>query len=319
MHELFNRQERLAGDLATYNRYPKTKMRILVTGGSGLIGTNLVKFLRVGGHEVVTLVRKGRRLENTVAWNPETGEVHNGDLEGFNAVIHLAGPNIAAKRWTPSRKKELFQCRCRDTWLLAHALARVKAPPAVFISASAVGFYGDRGDTVLTEASEQGEGFLADLCQHWERASEVLETRGTRVVHARLGSVITPAGGMLKRLLPLFRFGLGAVLGKGDQWISWIGIDDAVDAFYHLLMTPELKGAVNLTSPQSVRNRDFGRALAKACRRPYFLRLPAPLLHLVLGEMSDELLLASARAVPEKLLKTGFVFRTPELSTAFTI
>lgn len=310
------RQARLAGDLAAYARYPRTKMRILVSGASGLLGTNLVSFLRAGGHEVARLVRRPSRAPDAILWNPENGTVSPEALEGFNAIIHLAGTNIAGKRWSSSRKKELFQSRCRDTWLLAHALSHLKTPPAVFISASAVGFYGDRGESELSEESEAGKGFLADLCQHWERTSEVLEECGARVVHTRLGAVIAPEGGMLQRLLPLFRLGLGAVLGKGDQWMSWIAIDDAVDAFYHVLMTPLLRGAVNFTAPQSIRNREFGQSLAKACNRPFFLRLPAPLLRVALGEMADELLLASARALPNKLTKTGFVFRNPDLNSA---
>lgn len=320
IEKVFNwRHARLAGDLAAYERYPKKKMRILLSGASGLLGSNLTNFLRAGGHDVVRLVRKKTRAPDAIVWDPENGIVPREELEGFTAVIHLAGANIAEKRWTLARKKELFQSRSRDTWVLAHALARLQAPPSVFISASAVGYYGDQGTTLVTEESKAGKGFLADLCQHWERASEVLRERGIRVVHTRLGSVISPQGGALKVLLPLFRVGLGASLGKGDQWFSWIGVDDAVYAFYHVLMTPDLQGAVNLTSPICVTNKEFGAILAKACKRPYFFRIPAPLLNMVLGDMSRELLLTSIRAYPEKLLRSGFDFRTPELSSAILL
>lgn len=312
------RQDRLYSDLVTYSRYSSDKMRILVSGASGLLGTNLVSFLRAGGHTVVRLVRKPTRDADAIVWNPENGVVPHELFEGFTAVVHLASSNIAAKRWTASRKKELFQSRCRDTWLLAHALARLKQPPAVFISASGVGYYGDQGDRILTEESNPGTGFIADLCQQWERASEVLETRGTRVVHTRLGAVLSPAGGMLQRLLPLFRLGLGAVLGKGDQWLSWIGCDDAVDALYHVLMTEQLRGAVNLTAPQCITNRDFSLSLARACQRRLFLRLPPAVLSLAFGEISHEILLASTRVFPEKLIKSGFIFRAPEIDSALT-
>ncbi len=312
------RQDRLYGDLVAYSRYSDDKMRILVSGASGLLGTNLVSFLRAGGHTVVRLVRKQTRDADAIFWNPENGGVPPEQLEGFTAVVHLAGSNIGAKRWTPARKNEIFQSRCRDTWLLSHALVRLKKPPAIFISASAVGFYGDQGDRILTEGCDAGSGFAADLCRQWERASEVLETRGTRVVHARLGAVLSPAGGMLQRMLPLFRLGLGAVLGNGDQWLSWIGCDDAVDALYHVLKTHELRGAVNLTAPQCIRNRDFALSLARACNAKLFLRLPPALLGLAFGEISHEFMLASQRVFPEKLIKSGFVFRTPEIDSALT-
>ncbi len=294
-------------------------MRILVSGSSGLIGSHLVKYLRAGGHEIVRLVRKPSIAPDVLVWHPEKGSIDAEMFEGFDVVIHLAGSNIAAKRWTKSQKKVLFQSRCRDTWLLAHVLARVKKPPALFLSASAVGFYGDRGDERITEASGQGTGFLADLCRHWEAASDVLRTCGTRVVHARFGAVLSPAGGTLKKLLPKFRLGLGATLGTGEQWFSWIAVDDAVRALYHILMAPEIQGAVNITAPGSLSNRDFSLALAKACHKKLFLRLPALFLRLALGEIADEALLASVRVFPEKLLNTGFVFTMPEIEQALHI
>lgn len=182
-----------------------------------------------------------------------------------------------------------------------------------------MGFYGNRGETLLTEASDQGRGFLPDLCAHWERASDVLKANGTRILHARLGSVIAQDGGIVATLRPLFRMGLGAVLGKGDQWLSWIGKADAIAAFYHLLVTEQLEGPVNLTSPHSVRNREFAQALAHACNRILWMRIPAPLLRCVLGEKADELLLASTHVLPQKLMETSFTFRNPDLASALSI
>ncbi len=265
---------------------------------------------------MVRLVRKPSAERDTIFWDPECGVISLALLEGFHAVINLAGSSIGKGRWSKARKKELFQSRARYTWLLAHCLSRLQRPPPLFISASAIGFYGDRGESLLTETSVCGEGFLADLCRAWESASMILENLGTRVVHARLAPVLTPKGGMLRSLLPLFRLGLGFTLGKGDQWMSWIALSDAVAAFYHLMMREELKGAVNLTAPQNIRNKDFAKFLANQCRRPLLFRIPSSILRMALGEMAENML-ASCRVVPEKLNESGFVFQAPEITSAF--
>ncbi len=311
------RHERLHADLYAYsNEKGSTKMRILVTGSSGLIGKNLVSFLRAGGHEVLRLVRKPTREKDALVWNPEKGAFTLEDFEDFTAVIHLAGDNLNSQRWTSKHKKKIFQSRCRDTWLLAHALSRLKNPPQVFISSSAIGYYGDRGNQTLTEESEAGRGFLADLCQQWEKASAILQTRGTRIVHTRLGMVLSPEGGALKKLLPFYRWGLGAVLGKGEQWVSWIAADDVVYALHHILLTPELQGPVNLTAPQNLTNRDFSKSLALACKSQLFLRLPAPFVRIFFGEIADALLLSSERVFPQKLTNSGFLFTCPKIDLA---
>jgi len=285
-------------------------LRILVTGAKGLIGTSLVRSFQEQHIDVIPLARM------SPSWDPGQGIVMPETFEGINAVIHLAGANIASKRWTKRRMRELFQSRCRDTWLLSHALSRLKKPPSLFVSVSAIGYYGDRGEASLTEESGPGTGFLAELCQQWERASEVLEAKGIRVVHPRLGSVITPKGGMVAKLLPLFKRGFGAVLGTGEQWFSWIALEDAIAAFHHVLKREDLRGPVNFTSPHSVRNKELSEALSRACHKKLRMRIPAPLLRLALGKMAGELLLASTKVYPEKLIETGFVFKKPEFAAA---
>jgi len=278
--------------------------RILVTGSSGFIGRSLVPFLQSKGNEVSRLLRKNG---GDLSWNPEKGEVHPGQLEGFDAVVHLAGDNIASGRWTKRKKESIFLSRCRDTWLLSQALSRLKNRPKVFFSASAVGFYGDRGEEILTEESAAGSGFLPDVCLKWEAASRSLEASGVRVVHARFGAVLSPEGGMLKRVLPLFRWGLGGRLGSGKQWMSWIALSDLVRAIDFVLRQGGA-GVYNFTAPEPVTNSAFTKALAKALHRPAVLPVPACMLRLALGEMANELLLASARVLPKRLEKEGFNF-----------
>ena len=302
-------------------------MRILVSGAHGLLGRHLVSFLEKKGQDVICLLReqesraveKGQAfMDRTfVIWDPLRGHIDLSSLERFDAVVHLAGKSIAEKRWTKRVKKVLFQSRCRDTWLLCQALSRVKSKPKVLITASAVGYYGDRGEEELDESAGPGKNFLADLCVHWERATEVLEHNGTRVVHARFGVILSKEGGMLKKVAEPFRKGVGAVLGTGQQWMSWIGIDDAVRALQFLLDNSQLKGAINVCSNEPVRNREFAELLAKAFHRKVFLRLPAPLLQLFLGEMAKDMLLASTKAIPLRLLNSGFKLLQPNLQQLF--
>lgn len=308
------RHERLKNDLQVRERYPLAPMRILISGSTGLIGSEVKTFLQSLGHDVHALARADKdRGPNSVHWNPKTGEVRKADFEDFDAVIHLAGKNIAGGLWTKKFKERVFISRCRDSWLLSHVLLRLLRPPKTLICASAVGYYGSRNKEILTENSKRGKGFLADLCQKWEEATVGIENRGTRGVHTRFGLVLTAKGGMLGKVLPLFRWGLGAILGSGRQSISWISLDDVVYGIYHALMTKELEGPVNFTSPHPETNRSFSEKVASALRRPLFLRISARFLRLILGRMADEMFLASVRAVPEKLQETGYHFVHPTL------
>ena len=292
-------------------------MRILLSGSSGFIGSHLNPFLQGAGHEVIRLVRKREVLsKDAIYWDPLHGAIKKEDFEGFDAVIHLAGAGIAEGRWTQKTKDRLFLSRCRDTWLLSQILCRLYQPPKTLFCASAVGYYGDRGDEELTEESAQGKGFLADLCGKWEKATEAIENRGTRVIHARFGVVLGAKGGMLQKLLGPMRLGLGGRMGSGNQWMSWIALDDVLGACIHCLMGEEIAGAVNFTAPHLVTQAEFTRILANELGRPAFCHLPAWLLKAVFGEMAKETMLASQRALPEKLLGTGYVFRYPDLKTA---
>ncbi len=259
------------------------------------------------GDAVVPLVRE--KSSAGVYWDPKKGHVDPAAFEGFDAVVHLAGENIAARRWTKKQREKLFQSRVRDTWLLAKTVSRLSHKPKIFLSASACGFYGDRGNEHLTEASPKGQGFLADLCEKWESATHVLEQDGIRVLHPRFGVVLSPQGGMLAKMVPLFRWGLGGKLGSGQQYLCWISLEDAVKALVHLLKHSTIQGAVNLTAPHPVTQEEFARTLARHLHRPCFFHIPAPLVQLAFGKMAQELLLASQNVYPEKLLNEGFSFR----------
>lgn len=288
--------------------------RILVTGSSGFIGRAVVDYFKRQGCFVARLVRRLHpKTADVVYWNPVNEEIHLDELEGFDAVIHLAGKNIAENRWTDRVKEEIFLSRVRSTWLLAHAFTRLKRPPKVFFSASAVGCYGDRGDELLTESSRKGRGFLSDVCQKWEEASRALNDEKVRLIQARFGVVLSPEGGMLRRLLPLFRWGLGAKLGSGKQWVSWIALQDLLGALDFCLTKPEMEGVYNFTSPHPVTNEELTVCLARALHRPAFWRIPRWALVLLGGQGAQELFLASARVIPERLLKSGFKFQKPHL------
>jgi uncharacterized protein len=292
-----------------------TGHRILVTGASGFIGHAVVSHFKKQGYLVSRLVRHPQqKAPDAIYWNPVNEEINLDELEGFHTVIHLAGENVAEGRWSDAKKEAIFLSRVRHTWLLSHALSRLKRPPKVFFSASAIGYYGDRGQEILSETSRKGKGFLSDVCAKWEEASSVLDQMKTRVVRARFGIVLSKEGGVLAKLLPVFKWGLGGRIGNGKQWMSWIALEDLLGAL-EFTVTQDIKGTFNFTSPHPVTNREFTQELAKSVHRWAFLGAPAGLIKLFLGEKGKQLLLASTRAVPKRLLECGFEFKTPTIST----
>lgn len=291
-------------------------MNVLVSGSHGLVGSALVSELVADGIVVRRLVRGERAGEGEVAWDPDGGHVDEGGLGGIDAVVHLAGENIAARRWSSAQKSRIRDSRVRGTRRLAEAVSRLAAPPGVMICASAIGYYGDRGAELLDESSEGGSGFLAEVCRDWERAAEPAVRRGVRVVWLRFGVILSARGGALKSMLRPFRLGLGGVVGSGRQFLSWVSLDDAVGAIRHALARSSVVGVVNVVAPAAVTNREFTRVLGRVLGRPTVLPLPAFAARLVLGEMADALLLSSARVVPRRLEASGYRFRHAELEEA---
>lgn len=290
-------------------------MKILVTGASGLIGSALVPSLAASGHQVVRAVRRTAG-DGEVQWDPKAGVLDPGALSGVDAVVHLAGAGIGDKRWSESYKREILESRTRSTDLLARTIASAENGPKVFLSGSAIGIYGPRGDEELNEDADQGSGFLADVCRKWEEAAGPAVSAGARTVYLRTGIVLSPKGGALKKQLPLFRLGLGGRFGNGRQWQSWISIDDEVGAITHLLSS-NISGAVNLVAPQAVTNSEFTRVLAKVVSRPAILPIPSFGPKLLLGgQLADALLFTGQRVVPDALVGDGYRFVHPDLETA---
>jgi uncharacterized protein (TIGR01777 family) len=294
--------------------------RIALTGGSGLIGQRLRAALVLNGDRVVPFVRdRARAPAGARFWNPSAGELAAADLEGIDAVVHLAGEPIASGRWTAARKRRILESRTHSTQLLSEVLSRLEHPPSVLVSASAIGVYGDRGETWLDEMSEPGTGFLPDVCVAWERAVEPARAAGVRVALARIGIALSPEGGALAQTLPLFRVGLGGRLGNGRQYMSWIGIDDLVAALQHAIECAALAGPFNAVAPNPVTNAEFTRVLARVLARPALLAVPSFALRLALGEMGQALLLDGARIAPHRLESTGFQFQHPDLEQALRL
>ncbi len=287
-------------------------MKVAVTGASGLIGSALVAELEGRGDQVIRIGRTARR-EGDVIWNPTEGALNPEEIEGVEAVVHLAGETIEG-RWTQKKKRKILESRVKGTQLLTQTLQRLDSPPQVLVSSSAVGFYGSQGDEILTESSSLGTGFLAEVCEEWEAAASAVPSE-TRLAVARTGVVFTPSGGALKKLLIPIRLCFGGPLGKGNQWWPWITLTDEVRAFQHLIDN-EIEGPVNLVSPQPLRNRELTKQIAKVLGRPAFLPVPAFALRTLLGEMADELLLSSIRVHPEVLETSGFQFDSPDLQSA---
>jgi uncharacterized protein (TIGR01777 family) len=298
-------------------------MKILVAGATGLVGSALVPALATDGHTVCRLVRQETRTAGgtggafDVAWDPLTGEL-GGAAVGAEAVVNLAGASIAAGRWTEARQRLLRSSRVDTTRALVVAIGKMQARPAVLISASAIGFYGNRGEELLAESSPPGQGFLATVAQDWEAAAWQAESLGTRVVIARFGIILAEHGGALPRMMVPFRFGLGGRISSGRQWMSWIALDDVVQILKLALADRTLRGPINVVAPEPVTNRTFTGELAKALHRPALFPAPAFALKLAMGEMADALLLASQRVVPGVLTKAGYKFRSPQLEPALT-
>jgi uncharacterized protein (TIGR01777 family) len=291
-------------------------MKILVTGSSGLIGRALVSFLRGKGDQVACLVRGKGKGPDSLVWDPESGRIDPGSLEGFDAVVHLAGENIAGARWTSEQKERIRNSRTGGTRLLAETLAGLSSPPRVMVSASAIGYYGDRGEELLTESAPPGTDYLAEVCQQWEAATETASTKGIRVVIPRIGIVLTPFGGALARLLPPFKAGVGGVLGGGRQYMSWITLDDTVGAIHHAILADSLQGPVNVVASRPVTNREFTNVLGRVLGRPTLLPAPAFALRFAFGEMAGALMLASARVSSGRLESSGYKFHHRELEDA---
>lgn len=317
LDELFAfRHRRTQLDLTRHSGYGGAPLGIVISGASGLVGRHLANFLATGGHSVYRLVRHKPTADDEIYWNPMTGEIDATALEGMDAVVHLAGESIADGRWTGDRKTRILNSRLDGTRLLSETIARLHTPPAVLVSASATGFYGDRGAELLTEDSENGDGFLAGVCHTWERATAPAEAAGIRVVTPRFGVVLAGSGGLLARVGRLFRMGLGGRLGDGNQFIGWIALDDLLGILHRAIIDSTLSGAVNAVAPEPVTNREFTEVLGRVVGRPAVVPAPAFGLRLAFGDLADELLLASQRALPERLTDASFAFAFPRIEDA---
>jgi uncharacterized protein (TIGR01777 family) len=282
-------------------------MKIAITGATGLIGRQLIRYAKAGGHDVIRLVRRRSKEPQDRQWNPERGNLDASVLADIDAVIHLAGENIGSGRWTKSKKQRIRDSRVDSTKLLATTMAAMEKPPQALICASAIGFYGERGDEILTEDSPPATGFLPDVCKDRETAADPCRHK-VRVVNLRVGIVLSPEGGALAKMLLPFKLGLGGIIGSGDQYWSWVTIHDAAKAFLFAAEQPGVVGVANLVAPNPVTNREFTKALGTVLGRPTIFPVPASLARLALGEMADALILTSSRVIPTRLQQAGFQF-----------
>jgi uncharacterized protein (TIGR01777 family) len=290
-------------------------MNVLVSGATGLVGSALSKELEDKGHGVIALSRSKPSSDDTIRWDPSRGQIDASRLEGIDAVVHLAGENIVG-RWTEEKRRKILDSRVQGTRLLAETIAGLSEKPRAMVCASAIGYYGDRGNELLREESEPGDAFLSEVVKEWEAAAEPAREADIRVANLRFGIILSPEDGALGTTLPLFKLGGGGKVGSGRQWWSWVALDDVVGALVHALENEEVEGPVNVVSPNPMTNAEYTKVLGDVLNRPTFLPAPAPALRAVLGQVADELLLASARVEPEKLKETDYDFRYPELEGA---
>lgn len=304
-------------DLKRHRSYKDApRLKIAISGASGMIGQALSAFMTTGGHHVIHLVRRPAKTENEAQWDPERGIVDLDKIEGLDALVHLAGESIAGGRWSTGFKTKVFESRVSSTRLILSSCAKLKQPPRQFLSASAVGIYGaQRMDTCSEEASA-GTDFLAHVCKHWEEETLKAETQGMQTTIARFGIVLSPRGGALKKMLLPFQMGVGGALGKGEQWMSWVSLSDAVYALHEMLMRDDLRGAFNVTAPSPCSNKDFTKTLGSVLKRPTLIPVPSFAIKAALGEMGEDLLLKGVSAPPTRLEAAGFKFSHPQLRAA---
>lgn len=307
-----------AADLALHEHFrDRPRKTVLISGASGLLGRKLVPFLTTGGHSVLKLVRRDARGENEIFWDPAAGKLDPERLQGIDAVIHLSGENVGEGRWTAEKRRKIIDSRLSTTRLLTKTILDLDPRPEVLISSSATGYYGDCRNEEIDETAPSGEGFLASVCEQWEDATKPAADGGIRTVLMRIGVVVTPEGGALGKLLLPYQLGLGGRIGPGSQYISWIGIDDTIAAFYWSLMNNCISGPLNVTGPEPVPYLQFSKTLAGVLSRPAVVPLPSPLIRLLFAQMGVEGLLFSTRARPARLLQSGFAFRHPTLEEVF--
>ncbi len=291
-------------------------MKVAITGSSGLIGSALCTYITEQGHEVLRIVRQPTGDADQILWDTATGKLQEEKLEGTDAIVHLAGESIASSRWTPAQKAKIRDSRIEGTKQLATAINNLTRPPRVVVSGSAIGFYGDRGNEELTELSQPGTGFLADVCRDWEKSISSVRAKAVRVVNLRTGVVLSTKSGALQKMLPIFQLGGGGNIGSGRQYMSWIALEDEVQAIWHMIKTDSMVGPVNCVAPNPVSNAEFTKILGSVIHRPTILPLPEFAARLIMGEMADELLLASQRCQPKSLLTNGYTFKYPQLAQA---
>jgi uncharacterized protein (TIGR01777 family) len=308
-----------AGDLARHApHFGQEPLRIAITGASGLIGRQLAAFLTTGGHEVLRFARGRTAKDGEIAWNPASGRIDHEALEGLDAVVHLAGENIAGGRWTEERKAEILASRIKGTALLVEAFAVLRDPPKAFLCASAVGYYGDRGDERVDEEATPGAGFLAKVARAWEGATEPAEAAGIRTVRMRFGVILTSRGGALAKMLLPFKLGLGGPIGEGRQGFTWIGLDDAIYAIHHIIRNDALRGPVNVVAPEPLPQREFARTLGRVLHRPTVIPLPEAAVSALFGQMGEEALLGGPFVLPTALRRSGFTWSLPRLDEALS-